>query len=83
MLFMSIFSCLATSLFLSTFSDAQFVTTNGLHFELKGKPYSFAGTNAWTRKKYQATTSKLYSLLSQLVQQTKASSLMPLKLPRR
>ena len=44
-------ACLATSLLLSTSSTAQFVTTNGLQFSLNGKPYSFAGTNAWTRKK--------------------------------
>ncbi|KAF6235215.1 hypothetical protein HO173_006409 [Letharia columbiana] len=41
-------ACLATSLALLTFANAQFVTTNGLQFELNGKPYSFAGANSWT-----------------------------------
>lgn len=41
-------ACLATSLALFTFATAQFVTTNGLQFELNGKPYSFAGANSWT-----------------------------------
>ena len=45
-------ACLATSLALLTFTNAQFVTTNGLQFELNGKPYSFAGANSWTSTKF-------------------------------
>ncbi|CAD6572759.1 MAG: hypothetical protein ASARMPREDX12_005433 [Alectoria sarmentosa] len=41
-------ACLATFIALFTFANAQFVTTNGLQFELNGKPYSFAGANSWT-----------------------------------
>lgn len=43
-------ACLATYIALFTFANAQFVTTNGLQFELNGKPYSFAGANSWTSK---------------------------------
>ena len=46
-------ACLAISLALLSFANAQYVTTNGLHFELNGQPYSFAGANAWTRKAFQ------------------------------
>ena len=53
-------ACLATSLALLTFANAQFVTTNGLQFELNGKPYSFAGANSWTRKVFRALTTRLY-----------------------
>ena len=51
-------ACLATSLALLNFAKAQYVTTNGLQFELNGHPYSFAGTNSWTRKAFQETRLK-------------------------
>ena len=52
--------CLAISLIVSNFANAQYVTTNGLQFELNGKPYSFAGTNAWTSKAFKVTIIMLY-----------------------
>ena len=36
---------LAVSLPLSSGAAAQYVTTNGVNFELNGKPFTFAGTN--------------------------------------
>ena len=74
-------ACLATFIALFTFANAQFVTTNGLQFELNGKPYSFAGANSWTSKVFKQWPYGCTDYL-QLVLQIKASSLMPSKLPR-
>ena len=53
-------ACLSAFLALLTFVNAQFVTTNGLQFELNGQPYTFAGANSWTSKAFQATITTLY-----------------------
>ena len=51
---------LITSLIFLNFGNAQFVTTNGLEFELNGKPYSFAGANSWTSQAFQTATTRLH-----------------------
>ena len=55
---------LVTSLILLTCANAQFVTTNGLQFELNGKPYSFAGANSWTSKASSHDYEALLTLLT-------------------
>ena len=47
---------LVTSLTFLNFANAQFVTTNGLGFELNGNSYSFAGANSWTSKAFYTVT---------------------------
>lgn len=51
---------LITSLTFLNLANAQFVTTNGLGFELNGKPYSFAGANSWTSEAFQTATTRLH-----------------------
>lgn len=46
-------ACLVAFLILLNLANAQFVTTNGLQFELNGKPYTFAGANSWTSKMFK------------------------------
>ena len=74
-------ACIATLIALFTFANAQFVTTNGLQFELNGKPYSFAGANSWTSKVFKRWTYGCTDFL-QLVLQIKALYPIPSKLPR-
>ena len=44
---LSTITCLISIIAFSTLVRPQFVTTNGLQFELDGKPFTFAGANLW------------------------------------